>query len=313
MWGLDSLGLPFSTGDGMLTVPLWAAGLALALVLVFFVLALIRTGAAGTLMFLGLLAFGVWGGWRWMENDRAEQRRTIDQRLLALEVATLAPASPLPCLDAAASEPLAAACERVLFQTPEAVNAAVTLTSERLVVLAEGSAYAKGHDGGDDGVLDDLRSRLERDRYGIVAQVLLAKGCTPERCDQFRLLRDPERVRNNMRERTFETIVARNAPAWPERPLAANAAPAAIAGTPTGGPVGMVATPVSPRYNLPSATSIPPVSIMATEPAAPPAAPAAAATAPAETAAPAAPPPRRPVVSRPAPRPPAAAPPPRPQ
>lgn len=293
MWGFDTFGLPTSL-DGALTVPVWAAGIALALVLVFFVLALIRSGTAGTLMFLGLLAFGVWGGWRWMDNDRVTERRALEQRLLALDLPTFAPGSPLACLDAGSAEPMGPACERTLFQSPESVNAASVLTTHRVAALSEASAVAARQDATFDHALDDLRSRLEHDRYGLVAYVLAGKGCTPERCEQFRLLRDPARVRSNMRERTFETILARHAPNWPDRSNVAatgsgNAAAApAAAFTP-----GMVATPVAPRYTLPSATSIPPVSIMANEPA-----PTAAAAPPAEAAAPA-PQPRRPVVQRP--------------
>lgn len=293
MWGFDTFGLP-NLVDGTLTVPVWAVGIALALVLVFFVLALIRTGAAGTLMFLGLLAFGVWGGWRWMDNDRVTERRALEQRLLALDLPTLAPGSPLACLDAGNAEPMGPACERTLFQSPESVNAASVLTAQRIAALSEATTVAARQDASFDHALDDLRTRLEQDRYGLVALVLLGKGCTAERCDQFRLLRDPARVRTNMRERTFETILARHAPNWPDRPNVAASGNAAAAGGMTSG---IVATPVSPRYTLPSAASIPPVSIMANEPA-----PAPAAAPPAETAAPTPPPPRRPVVQRPAPR-----------
>jgi hypothetical protein len=128
---------------------------------------------------------------------------------------------------------------------------------------------------------------LQADRYGFLAQVLVTReGCTVSRCDGIERLSDPTRVRANLAERTFENLVARNAVAWANR---------------THPPLAATTTPPGANVNFPSASSIPPVSIMGTEPGG--AAPAAAAPAPARRPPPAAQPKAapRPAAGRPAP------------
>ena len=90
----------------------------------------------------------------------------------------------------------------------------------------------------------------------------------------FAQVANAARIKTNLREGTFDRLVARHAGAWPlgERaPAMTEAAPpkgaAAEVGTalpPT------VAKPLSPGHDFPSAASIPPVSIMTPEPARPP-------------------------------------------
>jgi hypothetical protein len=105
---------------------------------------------------------------------------------------------------------------------------------------------------------------LQADRYGFLAQVLVTReGCTVTRCDGLERLSDPTRVRANLAERTFENLVARNAVAWANRTHAPLAATTIVPGA---------------NVSFPSAASIPPVSIMSTEPGG--AAPAAAAPTP---------------------------------
>ncbi|HEX2215172.1 MAG TPA: hypothetical protein VHG27_00530 [Xanthobacteraceae bacterium] len=280
MWGLESLGIPFNP-DGSLMVPLWAAAIAAVLVVVLFVLALMRTGLAGTLVFLALIGFGGWVAWSWTEHQNAAERRTLEARLSGLTAVALAPGSALACVNSFNGETIDGACERSLFASPEATAAAVSYTAARLALLSESARFDMG-DPGFQEAIETLRIGLEQDRFGLVAHVLATrKNCTAESCDAFALFHDPARVQTNIRENTFETHLARVAPQWTTRPVAvttdsdssaARPAQAAAENSTARG------TPLPPNYTLPSAASIPPVSIMTPEP--PPA------NAPAQAAAP---------------------------
>jgi hypothetical protein len=139
-----------------------------------------------------------------------------------------------------------------------------------------------------------LRRGLETDRYGLVAHVLLTRGCTGADCAELRLLRDPGRVVANMKARAFESALGVHALAWqpnganpavasspPSVPVLANtgaSTPAASAGAGASAPNGSTTVPNgsatvgSSRFDFPSASSIPAVSIMNPEPTTPPAA-----------------------------------------
>jgi len=273
-----------------LTVPLWAAGAAAALLLLFLLLALFRGGfgaVIGGLVrigFLVLAAVAAWVLFNWMQDrDRIEARRALDQRLDELTARALAPNSVLGCLEPGLGDAVDNSCEKELFASPEAVGAATALVAARWSVLASGAEYAK-REPTYDARLNGLRRSLQADRYGFLAQVLATReSCSPSRCDGLERLSDPTRVRANLAERTFENLVARNAVAWANRAHPPMAATAPMPGA---------------NVSFPSASSIPPVSIMSTEPGAAP--PAAAAPTP----------PRRPAAAQPkaAPRPAAARP-----
>ena len=63
--------------------------------------------------------------------------------------------------------------------------------------------------------LQALRRAVERDRYGLMAQVLLARDhCTPTECAAFRSLTDSRQIAANMDEHTYDGLVARYAPSW---------------------------------------------------------------------------------------------------
>jgi hypothetical protein len=94
-------------------------------------------------------------------------------------------------------------------------------------------------------------------------------------------------VRANLNERTFEGLVARNAVAWANHPHGATASvPGVVPGA---------------NVNFPSASSIPPVSIMNTEPGAAPAAAPASPRRPPPAPKAARPPPARPAQISPPP------------
>ena len=139
--------------------------------------------------------------------------------------------------------------------------------------------------------LQGLRKAIERDRYGLVAQVLLARDrCTPTQCPAFRSLTDNHQIITNMDEHAYDVLVSRYAAAWNAPPPAAGAVAMLPSSMPTGRPT---------NADFPSAASTPPVSIMTPEPGTPgagraaPAAGAPKAAAPPPAAAEAKPPPRR--------------------
>jgi hypothetical protein len=269
-----------------LTVPMWAAAAAAVVLLLLLVVALFR-GGLGALVRIGFLVLAAAAAWwiffNWMpERDRIEARRALEQRLDELTIRVVAPNSALGCLEPGLGDAVDNSCEKELFASPETVGAATAITAARWSLLARASEHAK-QDPRFDARLDGLRRSLQADRYGFLAQVLTTReGCTASRCDGLERLTDPTRVRANLAERTFESLVARNAVAWANR---------------THGPVG--AAMPGPNVTFPSASSIPPVSIMGAEPGA--GAPASAAPAPPRrpAAAPKAAP--RPAVARPAP------------
>ncbi|QOZ52746.1 hypothetical protein [Bradyrhizobium sp. CCBAU 53338] len=186
----------------------------------------------------------------------------------------------LSCLDDLAGDAVAAGCEKALFGAPDTAAAAVAYTAariDRLTALGDAATADKSM------TLDTkvLRKSLEHDRYGLVAQVLVARdGCTQFDCAAFRSLTDQQQVAANMDAHLYDQLVARYAPTW-NTPAAAPGAlpPNPIAALPPSMPTGR---PTNAEF--PSASSTPPVSIMTPEPPTaatrpPPAANAAAAPA----------------------------------
>jgi hypothetical protein len=260
----DKFSLSGLDPNAPLTVPLWVAGAAAALLVLLLFAALFR-GGFGALVRLAFVALAVAAGWflyNWMqERDRIEARREIDRRVDELTVRALASNAALGCLEPGLGDAVDNACEKELFASPETIGAATALVAARWSLLGRAVEHAK-RDPGYEARLDGLRRSLQADRYGFLAQVLTAReGCTASRCDGLERLSDPTRVRANLAERTFESLVARNAVAWANR---------------SHGPT--TAAVPSPNVTFPSASSIPPVSIMNTEPGASP--PAAAPTPP---------------------------------
>ncbi len=110
--------------------------------------------------------------------------------------------------------------------------------------------------------LQALRRSIERDRYGLMAYVLLVRDhCTPSDCAAFRSLTDRNQIVANMDERVYDGLITRYAPSW----NAPAPATAAIAGPLAGFPATM-ATGRPTNAEFPSAASTPPVSIMNPEP-----------------------------------------------
>lgn len=271
-------GLEFATGT--LALPAWAAGAALAIFVVIALLALTRSGAsvAGAIL---RVTFVIAGGAAVLAllqqgalRERSAERRALDQRAAELAARAVAPGSPLACLDAVAGDAVETACEKAVFASPASVAAAVSYVTARLALLSDAVDYARRTGGGYESALATLRVAIETDRYGIVAHVLSVRdSCTPLLCDSYVLFHDPDRVQANLRERLFDRYVERYAAEWARAqatgtPVAES--PANNAYTTASAPPATAAVPLSPKFDFPSAASIPPVSIMTAEPTGPP-------------------------------------------
>jgi hypothetical protein len=178
----------------------------------------------------------------------------------------------LSCTDDLAGEIVLTACEKSLFGSAESTAAALSYAAAQITRLTSFGDVAAA-DKNLTPELQALRRAVERDRYGLVAYVLLARDrCTPSDCAAFRSLTDRKQVVSNMEERFYDGLVMRYSASWNAPASAAALAPvAALApSVPTGKPT---------NADFPSAASTPPVSIMTPEPAAPAAPRSSASTA----------------------------------
>lgn len=260
-------------------LPMWmtlAAAAFFGLILMITLLRAERSVANGALTVITLLSIAIAVAATVRVYGPAGEAAPAEARAQAAVVASL-PA--LSCLDDLAGDAVAVGCEKALFGAPDAVAAAVAYTAARIDRLTElGDAATANNSLSLD--MRVLRKSLERDRYGLVAQVLVARnGCTQFDCAAFRSLTDQQQVAANMDAHLYDTLVARYAPTW-NLPAAAPAMPAsaALAGLPASLPTGK---PTNAEF--PSASSTPPVSIMNPEPSTRQA-PAANAAAPAPRA-----------------------------
>ena len=290
-WSHPISGLDVATGTFVLMI--FSAVVALVVLAVLLRLMLRRAGqngpaygwlACGVVLAGGMISYALVS--RAAIQEQAADRRSLEARLAELTARSLAPGSALGCLDAVASAVVENACERPLFASPESVAAAVEYVDARFSLLASSAALA-GRDPSYQPAFERLRRGLEADRYGLVAHVLMTRGCNGADCAELRLLRDPARVVANMQVRAFETSLGAHAPAWQSNgsPAAASAAPIApqpLAATAASAPVASGGPgPIAPSgsaaagpamFDFPSSSSIPAVNIMTPEPGPPPAA-----------------------------------------
>jgi hypothetical protein len=289
MLGLDWLPLSINNAKaGTVTLPFWAADLLAALLLILLLLAVYRAGIAaviGTALRLGLVVVSVVAAWallgRLADRDRDDGRRALDQRMQELAARATAPGSVLGCLDITASDDFERYCERAIFASPESVAAATDYLGAKLTLLADAAEYADRLDPGYAATVSAFRRTLEPDPFGLVAQVLAAReGCTADRCESLKLLGDAAHVSAHLKGASFNGLVARYAPGWPQgvKPTTLDASQPRASISPPGQRLGIT---------FPSSASIPAVSIMTSEPGPAPAQPAAhpPATAPKRTAA----------------------------
>ena len=222
------------------------------------------------LLHCALIVIAVFTGWWALDSlphrDLSAEQHAFETRVFELAMRALMPGSALACLDAIAGDVVADACEKAIFASPETTAAAVSYTAAELSLLVSNSDRVRST------ALSlrvaQLRHAIEADRFGIAAHVLAAsRGCTPDRCSAFGLLHDESRVRANLAERPFDTLIKRYAASWSasERSPEAIDPPRAVTATAPGAPSKSAST-----LYFPSSASIPPVNIMAAELAASP-------------------------------------------
>jgi hypothetical protein len=232
-----------------------------ALILLITLLRAERSVANGALTVITLLAVGiaVAATIRGYGPLGRATTASADRHPAAMATTTSLPA--LACVDDIAGDAVAAACEKAVFASADSTAAAVNHMAQMMTRLTSyGDAATAQKDMTPE--LQGLRKAIERDRYGLVAQVLLARDrCTPTQCPAFRFLTDNHQIITNMDEHAYDVLVSRYAAAW-------NAPP-----PPATGPVAMLppSLPTGRPTNadFPSAASTPPVSIMTPEPGTP--------------------------------------------
>ena len=163
----------------------------------------------------------------------------------------------LSCIDDLAGETVLTACEKVLFGSAESTAAALSYAASQITRLtAFGDVAAANANMTPE--LQIVRRAVERDRYGLMAYVLVARDhCTPSDCAAFRAVTDRNQIVANMNERSYEGLVVRYAPSW-NMPAVT---PGPVAALPPSTPLGK---PTNAEF--PTAASTPPISIMTPEP-----------------------------------------------
>lgn len=260
------------------TFPMWLTLAAAALVAIIFLVIVLRADrsiANGALAVMTLLAVAVavaatvrgFGG---DAGGSAASRASFGGT---------ASIPALSCVDDLAGDSVEVACEKILFGSPDHVAAAVSYAAARLDRLtALGDVAAASHAMTPEFLA--LRRAVERDRYGLTAYVLVARdGCTAAMCPAYRSLTDRRQIAANIEGRVYDGLVTRYTPAWsnvaavPESGSATPANSAAATAEPPSVPTGKPTD-----ADFPSSASIPPVSIMTSEPAAASSTPSATAT-----------------------------------
>jgi hypothetical protein len=240
--------------------PMWltlaAAGFFAVIVLITLVRAE-KSVANGALTVITLLAIGIALAATTRSFNTVNSAATEGGR----SSAAIASLPALACVDDLAGEAVLTACEKAVFASPEATAAALSYAAGQITRLTEvGDVAAANKKMTPE--LEALRRAIERDRYGLMAEVLMVRDhCTPTDCAAFKSLNDPGRVASNIEERTYDGLTSRYAALW-SAPTAPAAVPppvaALIPGAPTGRPT---------NAEFPSAASTPAVSIMTPEPA----------------------------------------------
>jgi hypothetical protein len=273
------------------TFPIWltvaTAGF-FAIIVLIMVLRAERSVANAMLAIITLLAIGV-------TSVATLRGFGPDSRSVSGETRSPPLTAALPamsCIDDLAGETVLTACEKALFGSAEATAAALSYAAAQITRLTSFGDAASANLTPE---MQALRRAVERDRYGLMAYVLLARDrCTPADCAAFRSLTNRQQLVSNMDERVYDGLVMRHSASWnAPAPMAAAAPVAALAPSmPTGRPT---------NAEFPSAASTPPVNIMTPEPGT-----SAAPRAPAQANAPV-PSPRPPATTATAPAAPAAA------
>ena len=257
------------------TFPMWltlaAAGF-FGIILLITLLRAEKSVANGALTVITLLAIGIAVA-ATMRTFGPGDRAASGEARSPQQTSAVLPA--LSCIDDLAGETVLAACEKALFGSAESVAAGVSYAGSQITRLTAFGDAAVANKNLTYELLT-LRRAIERDRYGLMAQVLMARDqCTPSQCAAFRALTDSHQIVVNMAERTYDALISRYAPSW-NAPAAVPVA-ALSSSVPTGKPT---------NAEFPTAASTPAVNIMTPEPgSATTPSPRASAAAPASTTA----------------------------
>jgi hypothetical protein len=265
--GFEFVGLP--------SLAMWTAGVVAALLIVVCYFSFSHAGRAdriGVAARVALILVGAVAAFlaieAWSRLDLRSERRELDARAQELFMRAATPGSAFACLDPLVGDVVESACEKAVFQSPEATAAALSYVAAELTLLADFTVYARKVGSDPPLALGNLRRSIEGDRFGLVARVLAVRdGCTPGNCPAFAMLTDPGRIAVNLAGRSYDLYVERHAAAWP-----AGAKSPVVAATGAGegdAPPPAASTPRSGLF-FPSAASIPPVTIMNAEPPLPP-------------------------------------------
>ena len=255
------------------TFPMWltlaAAGF-FGIILLITLLRAEKSVANGALTVITLLAIGIAVAATMRTFGPGDRAAPGETRSLQ-QTSAMLPA--LSCIDDLAGETVLAACEKALFGSAESVAAGVSYAGSQITRLTAFGDAAVANKNLTYELLT-LRRAIERDRYGLMAQVLMARDqCTPAQCAAFRALTDSHQIVVNMAERTYDALISRYAPSW-NAPAAAPVA-ALLSSVPTGKPT---------NAEFPTAASTPAVNIMTPEPGPSPSRASAATTTPASAA-----------------------------
>ena len=237
------------------TFPLWmtlaAAGF-FGIILLITLLRAEKSVANGALTVITLLAIGIAVAATMRTFGPGDRAGSGETRSFQ-QTGVVLPA--LSCIDDLAGETVLAACEKALFGSAESVAAGVSYAGSQITRLTAFGDAAVANKNLTYELLT-LRRAIERDRYGLMAQVLMARDqCTPAQCAAFRALTDSHQIVVNMAERTYDALISRYAPSW-NAPAAAPVA-ALLSSVPTGKPT---------NAEFPTAASTPAVNIMTPEP-----------------------------------------------
>src|ERR1700759_1997928 len=240
--------------------PMWATLAAagfFALILLITLLRAERSVANGALTVITLLAVGVAVAATLRGYGPLARTPTASMDRHPPVQAAMAALPALSCVDDIAGDAVAAACEKSVFASADSTAAAVNHMAQmitRLTSFGDATTAQKAMTPERQGV----RKAIERDRYGLAAQVLLARErCAPTQCPMFRSLTDNHQLITNMDEHAYDLLVSRYAATWNAPPPAAGAVAMLPSSMPTGRPT---------NADFPSAASTPPVSIMTPEP-----------------------------------------------
>ncbi|WP_316228418.1 hypothetical protein [Bradyrhizobium sp. SZCCHNR1039] len=246
--------------------PMWltlAAAAFFGLVVLVTLLRAEKSVANGALTVITLLAVGIAVASTMRSLDEGGHSEASENA--AMPAGTMLPA--LACVDDLAGDLVLSNCEKNLFGAADATAAAVSYAGAMISRLtATGDVTAANKIMTPE--LLALRRAIERDRYGLMAYVLLTRDrCTPSDCYAFRSVTDRQQLVSNMEGRTYEGLVTRYASQW----NVPQAAPGAQSQAATGSFAGLAPSmPTGKPTNaeFPSASSTPPVSIMVPEPTA---------------------------------------------